>query len=76
MTDNIVNFFSLLYYFTGTDTTSAFYNKSKEIGHNCFLKINGENLDKLNVIYVDNLGELNVFLKGNSNADDIYSVCW
>ena len=49
-----------LHYFTGSDTTSAFYNKGKKIGYNCFLKMNGDNLDKLNV-----------FLDGNSNADDI-----
>ena len=60
MTDSIVNFFFFLHYFTGSDTTSAFYNEGKKIGYGCFLKLNGGNLD-----------ELNVLLDGDSNADDI-----
>ena len=40
--------------------TSAFNNKGKKIGYNCFLKMNGDNLD-----------EWNVFLDGDSNAEDI-----
>ena len=47
-----------LHYFTSSDTTSAFYNKGKKIGYNCFLKLNGDNLDELSVFFRSNVDDI------------------